>query len=296
MATITPSITHTTATSPTKPIPPSIQSAQPIIPSYISSCIGAAAGVCEIGIQQPTIAIKNAIQTGRSIPWSPSELYRGVTINMLSIAPITGTQFTVNNILTAQFISSHTHQLTSIQQILFSSVAGGVSGLISGPAELILIQQQQTGYTLLQQLQYITTHHSNALYRRGLISAVTRDGLFTCGYLGLTPVLQSYITKSPYSSTNNTVNNIVGSLLAGISIGILSHPIDTIKTKIQSTLVYQHNGYNTMLQSIYTTIQHDSVRSLFNGLLPRTIRICGATFIISEVNKLLTKQYIDRIA
>ena len=45
---------------------------------------------------QPTVGIKNALQEGRPLPRSLPALYRGLTINAVSMAPITAVQFGAN--------------------------------------------------------------------------------------------------------------------------------------------------------------------------------------------------------
>ena len=45
---------------------------------------------------QPTVGIKNALQEGRPLPRSLPALYRGLTINAFSMAPITAVQFGAN--------------------------------------------------------------------------------------------------------------------------------------------------------------------------------------------------------
>lgn len=45
------------------------------------TAIGAVAGSMEVLLMQPTIAIKNALQEGRPVPWSPKLLYRGLGVS-----------------------------------------------------------------------------------------------------------------------------------------------------------------------------------------------------------------------
>ena len=47
------------------------------------TAIGAFAGVVEVCIMQPTVAIKNALQEGRSLPANPAQYYRGVVVKYL---------------------------------------------------------------------------------------------------------------------------------------------------------------------------------------------------------------------
>ena len=50
--------------------------------------IGAIAGSMEVLLMQPTIAIKNALQEGRPVPWSPSALYRGLGVRNALLRPL----------------------------------------------------------------------------------------------------------------------------------------------------------------------------------------------------------------
>ena len=71
------------------------------------TAIGALCGALEVCIMQPTVGIKNALQEGRAIPRAPAALYRGLTVNAVSMAPITATQFGVNRAL-EQFVKNIT--------------------------------------------------------------------------------------------------------------------------------------------------------------------------------------------
>jgi hypothetical protein len=50
--------------------------------------IGAFAGMTEVTIMQPTVAIKNALQEGRALPRSPAAFYRGLTVSNVSFLTI----------------------------------------------------------------------------------------------------------------------------------------------------------------------------------------------------------------
>lgn len=43
--------------------------------------IGAAAGTIEVLINQPTVAVKNALQEGRPLPANPAAYYRGLLVS-----------------------------------------------------------------------------------------------------------------------------------------------------------------------------------------------------------------------
>ena len=45
------------------------------------TAIGALAGLTEVIIMQPTVALKNALQEGRALPRTPLQLYRGLAVS-----------------------------------------------------------------------------------------------------------------------------------------------------------------------------------------------------------------------
>ena len=51
-----------------------------------------------------------------------------------------------------------------------ATAAGVVSGTVSGPAELIMIQQQKTGSTLLGQIRDIYQRHGISTFLKGMVS------------------------------------------------------------------------------------------------------------------------------
>ena len=47
--------------------------------------IGAVAGMTEVLVMQPSVAVKNALQEGRPVPWgNPTQLYRGLVVGQLA--------------------------------------------------------------------------------------------------------------------------------------------------------------------------------------------------------------------
>jgi hypothetical protein len=48
--------------------------------------IGALAGMTEVTIMQPTVAIKNALQEGRPLPRTPVAYYRGLAVSNIMFA------------------------------------------------------------------------------------------------------------------------------------------------------------------------------------------------------------------
>ena len=111
-----------------------------------------------------------------------------------------------------------------------------------------------------------------------------REGLYTGGYLGVTPVLLEALKASPAlegypSGTPMIIAGITGGLLAVTS----TQPLDTVKTRMQAFVVPKENpGYATSISTMKHVIkQGGGILSLWAGIAPRAFRIVGATFILN---------------
>ena len=91
-------------------------------------------------------------------------------VNGGSIAPITAIQFGVNRALEKGLKTANNGVLDKPSQIAIAAMAGASSSLLGCPAELLMIQQQKSGHSLVQQAsQFIAKHGVSQLYR-GFVS------------------------------------------------------------------------------------------------------------------------------
>ena len=63
--------------------PPTLKAAMAHVNSLEHTAIGALAGLTEVSIMQPTVAIKNALQEGRPLPRQIGQLYRGYGVRLV---------------------------------------------------------------------------------------------------------------------------------------------------------------------------------------------------------------------
>ena len=62
----------------------------------------------------------------------------------------------------------------------------------------------------------------------------TRDGLYTAGYLGVCPVLHDYLKQlAIFENKPQGVSFVAAGITAGLAGAIVTHPADTIKTRMQ---------------------------------------------------------------
>jgi solute carrier family 25 citrate transporter 1 len=83
----------------------------------------------QVVIMQPLVGIKNALQEGRPIPRNPAHLYRGLLMNIVSMAPITASQFGTNRLMQTVVLKKSEDSLTGLERFGSAAISGGVSAL-----------------------------------------------------------------------------------------------------------------------------------------------------------------------
>ncbi|ETO21347.1 hypothetical protein RFI_15857 [Reticulomyxa filosa] len=170
-----------------------------------NTLLGCCAGVIEISLLQPFLYWKNSVQQKLPFTINPRYLYRGVFASALNMATATGIQFFGTGLIQTYAIGeeSLTRQLTD-KEIIFSALGGGmISGLICGPIEFVMIQQQRFGGTFGGTQYRVIKSHGPLAFTRGVVTAVGREGIYTAGYLGMVPVLTKVAQNSGYFDNVN---------------------------------------------------------------------------------------------
>eukprot|EP00940_MAST-03C_sp_MAST-3C-sp2_P002839 g2839.t1 len=248
-----------------------------------STALGIAAGVIEVAIDQPQLYWKNAKQQGLPFTLNPSLLYRGVGMSALNMGGVTGLQFVFSGMLQKRITGGVTRQLTDTEEI----AAGFMGGAMSAPAcclwELIMIQQQVHGGSVVAATSRMINQAGPSVLGRGITSTTMREGMYTAGYLGLVPVVQRKLTQD--YGAGPVAGAVIGSIASGLIAATLSHPLDTIKTCMQGDVARKR--YGTMTQTARAIHSEYGVGGFFNGWFWRTSRMICAVFIISESKRRL---------
>ncbi|KAG1671135.1 hypothetical protein FOA52_005387 [Chlamydomonas sp. UWO 241] len=242
--------------------------------------IGALGGMCEVMLLQPTVGFKNALQEGRPIPSTLAALYRGLGMNIASMAPITASQFGAAHLVLTAWAGDS--KPTDVQRLTAAAFGGAASALVATPFECIVIHQQKSGRPLAAELTSFVSKHGVTGLHRGLLPCMMRESPYCACYLGLFPVLREYLDKHHSDSLSGGARNVISGVAAGVTGSFVSQPFDTMKTRMQA-FMYSRPEYSTLRSTATTMYATGGLALFWAGLLPRMARIVCATFILNAV-------------
>jgi hypothetical protein len=181
------------------------------------------------------------------------------------------------------FGATEAKPLNDAEKMGAACLAGACSSVIYSPVDLTMIHQQKLSLGPFQTLQWVFRSHGLKAVWRGTLATAAREGIYTSGYLGLAPVLTSRIQKMPGREEAHLTNALLGSCIAGTVSALLTHPADTAKTVYQADM----NGgkYTSAMSSASKLFAEGGIRAFYRGGLARTIRLCGAFFIVSSLRE-----------
>jgi hypothetical protein len=215
-------------------------------------------------------------------------MYRGYGVNVGSVAPITAFQVAASGVFYRTLFGNSKTDKTApaapVELAVSALLAGCLSGTLSGPSETIILQQQQTGAGAMDTLRTMMSRAGIKGLFRGTQFAMCREAIYTAGYMALGP---SFMDIARNQGLPDVSARLAGGIAAGIIAAVLSHPFDTLKT------FYQNDFEHKKLPNFKAAFNSGS---LFKGLLPRTGRLVVGTVVISNINDVLTRQYLSYTA
>ncbi|KAM0209334.1 hypothetical protein ACHAPA_011105 [Fusarium lateritium] len=190
---------------------------------------------------------------------------------------------------------NHNGSLSLNQVYLAGGLAGVTNSVISGPVEHIRIrlQTQPHGekrlYTgVFDCIRKVWQQQGISSIYRGQVVNILREfhgyGVWFAAYEGLV----QYVIKmegKKRSEIESWKFAICGGL-AGELLWLLSHPLDVIKSKMQSDGFGNDQKYKTMRQAFRQTWQTGGISGLFEGIGPALLRampVSAGTFATVEV-------------
>ncbi|GMI39757.1 hypothetical protein TrCOL_g6011 [Triparma columacea] len=260
--------------------------------------IGGLAGTFETLVQQPLVYWKTMSQINPNFNFLEAcrggfrPLFRGVAVNAGSIGPISAVQLAAHGGLEA--VSQNTAFLkpkldTTWFQLTVASCAGTASCVVVTPAEVLMVTQQTTGLPFVQVLKDIVKGGMGTLYR-GNIPTAFREAAWTCGFFGITPILKKELQEdSKFCRRNEVAATAVASVISGQFAATVSQPADVIASlmKADTGLNGKAREFPNVLSACKSLYSQSGIMGFFRGLPSRSIRCCGAVFIMGETQTVL---------
>ncbi|KAJ1411812.1 Mitochondrial substrate/solute carrier [Sesbania bispinosa] len=244
---------------------------------------GALAGICVSLCLHPFDTIKTVIQScraehrsifyiGKSIVSDRGlpALYRGITTNIASSAPISAVYTFTYESVKAALLPYLPKEYYSFAHCVGGGCASIATSFIFTPSERIKQQMQ------------VRSHYHNCW---DVLVGIIRKGGFSSLYAGWGAVLCRNIPHSivkfytyeslkqamPSNIQSNTFQTLVCGGLAGSTAALFTTPFDVIKTRLQTQIPGSMNQYDSVLHALYKISKSEGLKGLYRGLTPRLI-------------------------
>lgn len=259
--------------------------------------IGMLVGSIEQSIMRPSVYWKSELQQGRfslARAVNPRYCYRGLPVAIVSIAPITGIQFGATAVYKGA-LQRYSGRPTSDGDMLAAGIfAGMTSALVQSPCQLVEVNQQNFGGTMTSTARRVIADYGFSGLYRGLSMTACREAVFCSSYIAVAPYFKKTLkAKYPELSDGSAVG--ASSIIAGALGAVLSHPADTLKTRLQGGLfsfkegelppAARVRGPLDALQQMHRS--GNLVSSCYSGFTPRLFRLMVCTYIYSTLTDAL---------
>ena len=238
--------------------------------------LGCITGVMAKACNYPFLVWKNAAQQGLPMVLNPLLVYRGLPMACLNLGGTNAVQFGATGVFQKWMASSGFVQ--DQVQVGGAFLGGAASGLPCSLWELCMIQQQRFGGSIGSTMSRLVSEHGAGVLGRGVTMALGRESMFTMSMLGVTPLIQEKLVER--SGLDKNVALAAGSLAGALLAGVVTHPMDTIKTCMQGDCAQaKYTGILPTGQAIVA--EHGLARGLFNGLFWRISLISTTFFLVN---------------
>lgn len=243
-----------------------------------NATVGMTVGVIEVLCLQPLNYCKNMVQQGQPLTADPRKLYRGVGANAVNMGSCTMIQFSVGGALKKAIVGGTARPLAPAEEMGAGIAAGVTSAVVGSPLELVMIQQQRKGSPTAATVKSIA---APAHFFRGFFGAAVREGLWTCGYLSIPPIVRRQLRERyPERFDSDAKARVPAALLGGLFACYLTQPFDTVKTCMQGDI--ERKTYGTFTETA-KKIGAEGVTAFYRGATFRYGRMVCAVFMMDTL-------------
>ena len=208
-------------------------------------------------------------------------------MNVGSIGPISAVQLAAHGVLegAAQNLFPARVCEKTPCQLAVASAAGVASCLVVTPAEVLMVNQQTSGKPLVNVVKELVHRAGIRGLYRGNAPTAFREAAWTCGFFGATPALKETLQDdSKYLRRNEVAASAIASIIAGQVAATISQPADVLSSlmKDDSGLGGKTQQFANVTAAARTLYQQSGISGFCRGLASRSLRCCGAVFIMGE--------------
>jgi Mitochondrial carrier protein len=251
---------------------------------------GAFIGFSEISIGHPLWVTKTRIQQNYPLSIHPKILYKGFSVNACNEMLIATSQIYVSMSIEEILVSQNVNSIT--RKIVSGLIGGGISTLITTPAELVMTIQHRDNVSSVRVVENIISKYGVKRLFVGGIGTAFRESFFVAGYYSIVPLLKPVFIHR--LNTGDLGAALLSGVVAGGTSAILSQPWDTIKTEQQARVDKENQRF---FHNMYRVYQSNGLKGFFSGTVARSARAITATTIMGNLlDKLNTHDSIQKDA
>ena len=252
-----------------------------------NTALGVVTAVIEGLLLQPTLYWKNARAMNLPFTINPRIIYRGTAASMFNEIQMMAVQFGITGMFHRLFHGESEEEMSTTHHFVSATLGGIISACFTSPVELVMIQQQRYGGTLVGTPIKVIKKHGILQHGmfRGLAPAMMRDSIYVTGLLGFTPFFHDYFEKQMDMTPVNA--GLCASMLGGVVAAVPSHPFDIVKTCMQGDLPKE--TYTNLVASANKIWSQGGIQRMFHGCMWRTINITATVYIANECRMRLPK-------
>jgi len=181
-------------------------------------------------------------------------------------------------------LSSTSQSPTSDSDVILCGViAGATSAMVQSPFQIIEINQQRSGGNMITMARRIVASRGVLGLYRGVSMTACREGIFCASYIGISPFVKKRLQERR-PDLSDTAALAASSIFAGCLGATLSHPADTLKTRLQGSVLHERRVAGPLEALREMRTQKGYMAECYRGIVPRAFRICCCTFIYSSLS------------
>jgi hypothetical protein len=202
--------------------------------------------------------------------------YRGFTPALLKSCLGTGIYFPSLEISKRFFSKLFKSDNSNIQNFLSSGISRGIQCIILNPILLIKTRNEVVGFngyhSIIDSFVKIYKNEGFLAYFKGLKYVLMKDIPSSAFFYLLYEIFKRY--SALLGITNVQLQASSCALMANAILSILTNPIDIIRTRTQYLYFSQNekHNYKGLFHGILQIIQHEGLRGLVLGIIPRILK------------------------